>query len=270
MLAQSGVSSRVLGRTATGPIYRSQKTIAMIPTRSAWLLLQELASRIEDPDAEVVSSLAGRLSGDDAHQAWMNISTEIVVPLVVMPGVERIRFLRRVIALIRQSGRVDGLEPVLGAAVNGVWPWMSVNAMDRVLDWSVEKLKRSALAERHAVPVVDPSTRTVSIFAPGALAKLDIGEWRSDFSLLEGQYFSGVEGRGPRAGGFGLDFESEIDDAAAGLGDGTGMPSDDQVDEWLHGPDSGDVPGGAAEQRKYTGDEKGERQVKAELRRAGS
>jgi hypothetical protein len=61
--------------------------------------------------------------------------------------------------------------------VNAAWPWIESAAMTRILNLTSKYMRKSEFAAASAVPVLDPNTRTFTLFAPGALAKLDPAEW---------------------------------------------------------------------------------------------
>ncbi|MFL0242740.1 hypothetical protein [Mycobacterium sp. SMC-17] len=165
------------------------------------------------------------------------MSAAFTAGLAGAPVAVRIAVLRAVVAEVRASGRVDGLEPVLCAAINGSWPWLTRTTTDTVLNFALIKLADSELARRHAVPVVDPNTRTATVFGPGELAKVDVSSWRIDRAIDSDEYLSGVPGLGPTAGDVigGLHPEDEIsgggdmpnvsDILGGGLGEGpAGVP----------------------------------------------
>lgn len=244
------INGRLLGVTATGPVYMRQRTYAVVPLFSAFALLQELAVRVEHPEATVQSSLASRVSRDSAYQAWRDISIECAMQLERVTVRGRLRFLSIVLQTIRSSGRVDGLEPILASAVNATWPWLSRETTHSVLELASNWLRKSEFAHRHPIPVIDLSNRTAGIFAPGEVAKLDIGEWRASRDLAldgVGGLPVGVDGKLGDVGRSPL--ERAIDDlfggssssaedliAAAKGGDSSGVPGGM--------PSKGDLPGG--------------------------
>ena len=229
----------LLGVTPTGPIYRTTVEVGYIPLGSALHLLQELAMRIDHPRARVVSSLAHRVDGEDAHKTWMRMSAEFTAGLAGAPVTVRTAVLRQVLVEIRASRKADGLEPVLCAAINGAWPWLSRSTTDTVLDYALAKLASSEVARRHPVPVVDPNTRTATVFGPGALNKLDLSGWRADRAIADDAYLSGIPGLGPTVGEItgGLNPEDNI-----GWGSGE-LSASDMMGDGL-GRGRAGVPGG--------------------------
>ncbi|MGN2642434.1 hypothetical protein ACTD5D_40930 [Nocardia takedensis] len=230
-----------MGVTAAGPLYSGQVDFAIIPTESAFALLQELAVRVYDADAPVSSSLAGRVHGEQAHRTWIELSTELSVQLIVAGAQDRVAFLRRVFGAVRASGRIDGLESVVCAAINASWPWLSIEATNRILDWTLVKLSKSRLAADHAVSIVDPNERTVAILAPGRLVDLDISEWRTDRAISQDQFVSGRPGLGPTRG----DITGGRPEDRLGSPGGNGQSMDDIAAGLLgKGSSQGGVPGG--------------------------
>ncbi len=231
--------SGLVGVTATGPIYRTTAEIGYIPLGSALHLLQELALRIDHPRARVVSSLAGRVQGEVSHKTWIRMSAAFTAGLAVAPVAVQTAVLRQVIAEVRASGKVDGLEPVLCAAINGVWPWLHREATDTVIDFALAKLAASEIARRHTVPVVDPNTRTATVFGPGELNKLDLSGWRADRAIHNDAYLSGIPGLGPTVGD--ITGRSRPEDSI-GWGSG-GLSASDLMGDGLGRGPAG-VPGG--------------------------
>src|SRR4051812_40315566 len=102
-------TTRLIAVTATGPIYAGSLPGVRIPLSSFLALLQELAARAVDTDAAVVSSLAQRLHGTDAHETWNYLGAGFGMRLSEAPPTQRVRVLWEVLAYVRRNGQVDGV-----------------------------------------------------------------------------------------------------------------------------------------------------------------
>ena len=179
-------SGRLVAVTATGPIYWRKVGLAVVPVSVGLALVQELTIRSINPKSRVVSSLANRVAGDTALSAWTHTCGFAAGVLIGASPRARLSFLSKVLAYVRREGNANGIEPILGAAVNAAWPWIEPNALARILDVSAHFMRSSEFASSSTIPIVDPNTRTFTLFAPGELAKLDPKEWL-DRRALEAQ-----------------------------------------------------------------------------------
>ncbi len=91
--------------------------------------------------------------------------------------------------------------------------------MTRVLAETSVHLKKSEFADKAVIPVVDPSNRTISVFAAGQMAKLDVKKCQA------GLY---------DAYGTGVDMDAELGklgvDVPGGDPDLTGLPGHSELD----------------------------------------
>src|SRR6478609_2192388 len=133
----------LLAVTAAGPVYKGSAEFVLVPITSVMATLQELARRIFDGAAPVQSSLAGRVSGSEAHTAWLSMSVQAAGQLQHLSARGRLRFLRIVIAYIKRSGHSNGLETLYLSAVNAAWPWLSVEVCNHVLELTHAWLQKS-------------------------------------------------------------------------------------------------------------------------------
>ncbi len=171
------IYGRLVAVTATGPIYRGKADLAVVPVSVGLAFTQELAARAINPEARVVSSLANRVGGDTAMTAWANTCGMSSATLIGASPRARLMFLNQVLTYARRQGNVNGIEPILGAAVNAAWPWVDQTTLARMLTITSKYLRKSEFAATASVPILDPNTRTFTLFAPGALAKIDPDEW---------------------------------------------------------------------------------------------
>ena len=217
----SNIVGRLVAITATGPIYRGRVDLAVVPVSVGLAFTQELAARANNPEARVVSSLANRVGGDTARSAWANTCGLSSSALVGASPRARLMFLKQVLAYARRQGNVNGIEPILGAAVNAAWPWINPATLTRILFVTSKYLRKSEFAATNAIPILDPNTRSFTLFAPGALAKIDPDDWL-DLRAVDQIGFDGVGG--PNIGG------------SNGTNDLEGLLG-------RRGPNKGDLPG---------------------------
>src|SRR5687767_4035762 len=154
------IFGRLVAITATGPIYRGRVDLAVVPVSVGLAFTQELAARANDPEARVVSSLANRVGGDTALSAWARTCWFSSRALVGAPPRARLMFLNQVLSYVRRQGNVNGIEPILGAAVNAAWPWIKPAALARILTATSKYMRKSDYAATSIIPVLDPNTRT--------------------------------------------------------------------------------------------------------------
>ncbi|PFX65957.1 hypothetical protein COL35_17330, partial [Bacillus toyonensis] len=195
-------SRHPVAMTATGPIFKSRVEYALVPLSSALAILQELAVKIVDPEAKVSSSLATRVKGKDAYESWMRLATEISVRLIAAAPEVRFTYLRTVLNYLHKNRKIDGLEPILTSAINAVWPWLSLETTERVLNYSSKLLKESKIACSYNVPIVDPLTRSITLYKPDELTKIDTSIWIEN-ATMEGFGSGGFGSGGFGSGGFG-------------------------------------------------------------------
>lgn len=191
---------RLLGVSVTGPIYQGPLDIAFIPLNSALSLLKELAQRAQNPTAPVVSSLAARVSGDDAYKAWAPLSAQVSGQIGMMQPRARIRALRQIIDYLGRDRVADGIEPVLMTTFNGTWPWLTRVASDASLALVATAVSESRFAQTHLIPVLDPNRRTFSVFGRAELSRLDLEHWKVNRTIMGedriAQLPAGAEGLG--------------------------------------------------------------------------
>lgn len=212
MASRTKINGRLLAVTSTGPIYRGEGEVAIVPISVGLALLQELALRSLRPDAHVASSLASRVSGEEAEQAWNHVCGCAVGSLVSASPRARLTFLDNVLVYVRSQGNVNGIEPVLASAINAAWPFMTYAALTRVMAYATELFRQSMFAQAFEVPVFDPNIRTLTFLKPGELGKLDPKDWL-DWKLMRPRGYdnntdipSGLDPRGLPGGMRGPDL----------------------------------------------------------------
>ncbi|SMG52661.1 hypothetical protein [Paraburkholderia susongensis] len=176
--SRSYVQGRLIAVTPVGPVYKGSGDIAVLPVSVGLALIQELALRAQNGDAKVVSSLASRVSGEQALATWAHVCGCAVSHLGALVPQARLVFLRSIFAYARRQGNANGIEPVLTAAINGAWPWLGT-AGESVLRYANQFLRDSKFASTVEIPVLDPINRTMSVFRPGDLGRLDPTDWMS-------------------------------------------------------------------------------------------
>ena len=229
---RGNVLGRLVAITATGPTYKGRADVLVVPVSVGLAFTQELAARAINPRARVVSSLANRVGGDTASSVWMRTCAFSTSALIGASPRARLVFLNQVLTYVRRQENVNGIEPILAAAVNAAWPWIEPIAFARILAFTSKYLRKSEFSATTAIPVLDPNTRTVTLFAPGALAKIDPAEWLDRRDLSHGGFMSPSQ-----LGGTGLS-DSDLNALERLLGHGG--PSLDG----LKGPKGNGLPGG--------------------------
>jgi hypothetical protein len=210
--------ARLVAVTATGPVYSVESEMDLVPIPVGLAFLQELALRALYPEARVVSTLAGDVSGEEALAAWSAACGAATMALIGAAPADRLAFLGQVLAYVRRQGYANGIEPVLGAAVNAAWPWIEPRGLERILATVTRSLRESEFARAVAIPVLDPGNRTVRLFAPGGLAEYDPSAWL-DRHYLEFYAPTGIHSKLSR---FGAEDQALLDRllGSAGLGKG--------------------------------------------------
>ena len=143
---------KLIAITASGPIYASPATFTMIPLSSAMALYGELAARVLDPKAKVVSSLPARLGGETAYKAWVQQTSTFAASITRLSPAQRVATLQEVLHYVRHRG-VDGNETVLAAAINGAWPYLSQETLEWTLHYAKSAIARSTVhrqSSRHS------------------------------------------------------------------------------------------------------------------------
>jgi hypothetical protein len=120
-----------------------------------------------------------------------------------------------------------------------VWPWISLETTNRVLDLTAAYFKNSPFGLEHAIPVIDPNRRTLSMFDKGHLANLSLDEWRADLSLQQDASGFGPSGRVPGNIKGPASSTSQLIDQLFG-----GADLDQKASDLLSGGDQSGVPGG--------------------------
>jgi hypothetical protein len=174
--SKQATPGKLIAITASGPIYASPATFTMIPLSSAMALYGELAARVLDPKAKVVSSLPARLGGETAYKAWVQQTSTFAASITRLSPAQRVATLQEVLHYVRHRG-VDGNETVLAAAINGAWPYLSQETLEWTLHYAKSAIARSKFTDKVPVTVIDPTTRTVAVLKPGELKKQDPLEW---------------------------------------------------------------------------------------------
>src|SRR5690606_5656736 len=160
--------------------------------------------RVDEPRAQVQSSLANRVSGDHALKTWYRMSGHATGPLATGAPPIVFSFLRILLKDLRRHGNADGIEPLVATATNVVWPLLSREELERLLRAVQRPLSGSEFAARHYVPVYDPTHRTISVFSPGDLARLDLEAWLDELDLDRKVWFDSLGRYGPGDfGGYG-------------------------------------------------------------------
>ncbi len=216
------IASKLVAITAAGPIYSYQSHIVALPLEAALALAQELAVRSIDPKANVVSSLANRVRGESARTTWLQVCAAISSQLMSESPRYRLSFLSGALAYIYREDNINGIEPILGAAINAAWPWINDGILERVLAITSKYLATSEFAKVVTIPIADPINRTFSIFQPGELAKVDLKRW------LDWRMLTNSAAAVTRAGGRGGVANGDIFGADGLLG--PGVPGHKGVD----------------------------------------
>ncbi|MEX3992709.1 hypothetical protein AB4Y35_18285 [Paraburkholderia sp. EG286A] len=232
---------RLLGVTATGPVYRGLREYTLAPVAGIFATLQELAQRIDRDDAVVTSSIAKRVAGKDAYQAWLTLSVSCAAQLAQLSPRGRIKFLSLVIAFIRMTKRSAGLETIYTGAINATWPWLSASTCNSVLALAEGWNSKSEVAQRHPVAVVDVNRRTAGIYGAGKLAQLDLADWRASQSLQQDGLLPG--NTGGLCDALGEAMKSPLERAIDQFF-GSDSSGRDSAGSLMPGKDTSGVPGG--------------------------
>lgn len=256
------LNRRLVAYTSTGAVFASKAKLAAVSLPAGLALIQELAARSLNKDAHVVSSMANRVSGETALSAWAQTCGYAVAPLIGAPPAFRLNFLNALLAYLRQQGNANGIEPIVGAAVNGAWPWIDAASLTSILTITSRYMKESEFAAKNVIPILDPNTRSFTVFAPGSLATADLSEWREWKTISRGALsgtavtganenygMGGLLGSGVHSG---LDLSGLSGSGANGTGStGNGLYGSGGLlgpgSPGHHGPDLSGLPGGGAE-----------------------
>lgn len=220
--------TELVGVTAAGPVLRADRAFWMVPAQSVFATMQELAMRVEDPKAPVCSSLSGRVGGEAAHQALLNLSTTTCMQLLGMSLDDRHEFLRIALNLIRRSDGAPGLEGVLASGINALWPALDLETTASLIAKAKEYFGASAYSKSHSIGVVDPTDRTATLFPPGWLADHGTNDWQSRRSG------EGLGGR-PSDGSMGWALDQIFGPGGWGPTGGLGEGGDKDVPDWAPG-----------------------------------
>lgn len=236
---------RLLGVTATGPVYEGRVAGVVIPMSSFLALLQEVAAKAADPKAQVVSSLAQRVSGADALGVWDGLGVGFGIRLAGASREARLAVLSEVLEYIRREGRVDGIEAAVAATVNAAWPYVRPQRLARVLSIIERAVSKSTFTDKHGVSIVDPIARTTTKVAAGRFKLLDPIGWLdwAELSIPEWRLWL------PNDSEWGVEFgPSEQEMGQLGIGDGTDLPGG--PGSWGSSRGTGKIPGGPGPQRR--------------------
>jgi hypothetical protein len=246
-LALRNLPGRLVAATATGPIYQTEAKVAVVPVTVALALIQELAANAMNPKANVVSSMARRVAGDSALATWAHTCGFLSSQLVAAAPRTRLMFLDTVLTYVGRQGNANGIEPILGAAVNAAWPSLESDAAAQIVTTATNYLNKSEFAHGTAIPIFDPNTRTVAAFAPGGLTKLDTAVWLNRRALLRAPLLNLNHGTnlGPGAmSGVGVPSGQAGSINLSGLGSAAGAGATDDLG--LSGLSGVGVPSGQA------------------------
>lgn len=105
MKAMAASSTRLVAVTAAGPVYEGVVPGVRVPLPSFLALLQELAARADNPRSEVVSSMAQRVHGTDAHEMWNYLGAGFGLRLSQAAPATRVAALRGDIRLCSSQRR---------------------------------------------------------------------------------------------------------------------------------------------------------------------
>jgi hypothetical protein len=217
---------KLLAITASGPIYASPGTFTVIPLSSAMALYSELAAKVVDPRAKVVSSIAGRVEGKTAYKAWAQQTSAFASSITRLSPAQRVATLHEVLHCARHRG-VDGNETVLAAAINGAWPYLRPEVLEWTLRYAKSAIACSTYTDKVPVAVVDPTTRAVAVLKPGELKKQDPLEWLAFHKLKIDEWRLWFPNQGVDVPGLGSieDAEGWFKDAGLGGPDPFNDPS---------------------------------------------
>ena len=158
-------------------------------------LYGELAARVLDPKAKVVSSLPARLGGETAYKAWVQQTSTFAASITRLSPAQRVATLQEVLHYVRHRG-VDGNVTVLAAAINGAWPYLSQETLEWTLHYAKSAIARSTVHRQssrhshrpHHADRRGPQTGELKKQDPLewlAFHKLKIEEWRLWFPHQE-------------------------------------------------------------------------------------
>lgn len=237
MKAIAASSTRLVAVTAAGPVYEGVVPGVRVPLPSFLALLQELAARADNPRSEVVSSMAQRVHGTDAHEMWNYLGAGFGLRLSQAAPATRVAALREIFAYVRRSGGAAGVESPLTAAVNAAWPFLTRRQLHSTLEFAAQMIARSTFVDRHRLIVVDPNARTFSDVAAGQLAAVDpipwlrwaeatIPEWRAGLPKNDWgtDQFGSAEGALGKLGGDPGSTRPGADWGGGGGPTGSGLP----------------------------------------------
>lgn len=236
---------RLLCVTATGPVYEGRVAGVVIPMSSFLALLQEVAAKAADPKAQVVSSLAQRVSGADALGVWDGLGVGFGIRLAGASREVRLAVLSEVLEYIRREGRVDGIEAAVAATVNAAWPYVRPQRLARVLSIIERAVSKSTFTDKHGVSIVDPIARTMTKVAAGRFKLLDPIGWLdwAELSIPEWRLWL------PNDAEWGVEFgPSDQELGQLGIGDSTDLPG--SLGGWGSSRGSREIPGRSAPQRR--------------------
>ncbi|MEV0541924.1 hypothetical protein [Nocardia salmonicida] len=175
-------AGEIVAVTASGPIAAVSADLVVVPLESGLALVQELAARMLEPDAKVISSLALRVSGESAEATWRYTSSFICGSLIDASPAARLELLSGVLDYIRRQRNANGLETILCTAVNAAWPWISWTTLDAVLRSCQKYIQDSEVSHRFSIPVLDPNTLEWVQLIPDDLQS-DIDSWLANTGL---------------------------------------------------------------------------------------
>jgi hypothetical protein len=191
---------RLVGRTVTGPIYLAHGVLISAPPRVAFENLFELGIRAVQPDAKVISSIAGRHSGEDASFANLAFTGLAAGSLLAAPvGLQRAVFDELSIYLLLK-GDATGLESLYLTTWQTLWPIFGPAEQRRAIDIWNEMIRYGRVAQKFGVVGFDRVTATFVPFKPKTIIDAGVLKWSQASSWLAG---GGSIGRGDPGSGSG-------------------------------------------------------------------
>lgn len=180
-------SGKLVAVTAAGSVYLEELALQVVPVSVALAFIQELASRVLDPQARVLSPRAESVSGEAAYVEWARTTGLVSGWLLRRSPLQRLNFLREVVTYVSRRKSASGIEPLVASALNATWPWVEKAAYARIAVRMARYIAAAEFSAKQVTAVLDVHTKTVTYFEPGELARIDVQEWLDWKSIAEGQ-----------------------------------------------------------------------------------